>query len=1492
MAFNSFGNAGAGNVSQGPALPEVQTEGLGFLSLAGEAKLRLSMPWSPPPSSHASLLSIASRRGLVAAAGPDGVAVASTDAVRKAFEAPKDGESETRLFTPQLKIPLSLRISQLTFSADEAYLILSAEQGGGLAVYDVNALQQGSTQTAFQIPTNGQSLRALVPNPRPEKAELCAVVTNDGKLLMANFKEGGFVSRDPSKILREQVSCVAWSNRGKQLVAGLGDGTMCQLTPEGDVKAEIPRPPQLDPSYYVSAIVWLENDLFLVFHVSTSSGPQTKCHMVTKQGQNFQYQALNDPVDPYGAVKVPHHTAVRLKDFPPHLQDLLIFSSSAVPDIGLLARSKSPLSPNGPINVFTNVELADDSRRATLPMSQDFETLETPAAIGVSLDLSSKDKVYKPIPTDEQDQSPGPLPGYWVLNEQGILSIWWVVYSESIRGGTTYPGLAVVETGNVESATTPARQTTQPGSFGASNPSPFGSAPAATAPAFGGPSTLGARSSPWGTSPATANGIGSTAFGSTSFGNSGAAAAAKPVFGTSSFGMNNPAPVAPAFGQATTLGAGTSPWGAGGTSSNTPAFGQVGFNNASSGAPGLLGNTTSNNTGTGKGFSSFASQGGFAALGSNAGPDKPSIFAAAKPGIAETGMDTDTSSSFPPPSSKPDPSPGNPFGSQPFKLTSAFKPETNADNGDIETSAGEQTSLFGTAFTSSIKEATEATNSIFGGGQGLFGKPTSNTKTESTTPTTTPSANKFFSQAPSVLGGGGPFSFPSVSSGSLFGKALPKPSTLEAPQAQKTAPAEAPLSPESTNKVTYPREDSSSSSFPIIDSTNAKNIQSQPEDLPLPPDSPTPIAKQEETAAPTKKATPSSAAPLPPDPIKNKAAYSGRLPPLPGESAKPTSAGDAPLPPDPIKNKKAYANKPPPLPAAFTGTKPAGNAPLPPDPVKEPKAYASSLSALPIAKEPSAIAGRGFKFPTNLPPVSDSDDDDLEDESTDAASEGSGVDVAKDLSPSSTGANRTPGFTPQGSFDGGLGGDYSTISRPDPERRSLFAGQNPPIFPQPNALSPRSPSPVRGALPPRMIGNDHMRSFSAPGMASQILAASRKHAPSRLNGSIVGRDAALENAVMEQQRIAKAKKEAEEAQLLIDKEDDVVQQILRTEIKPTLDLDEFIAHSGVVPLAGDSVPAQVEAVYRDINSMIDTLGLNCRSLKAWTDGHREFSSSSRSKADLATPDEWTLEEIEQLTHIIDRVLGTALDEARVTDVEAKVAQVQDIQRELTRDCNKQADIRKIIASRLDPEQAAAYRALPLSAEQAAQQSDLRRQMGQFQTLLAQAEETLVLLKAKIVSVNSASGRGGPVPTIEAIVRTITKMTSMVEKRSGDIDVLENQMRKLRLESTGLSRSREGSPFATPKAKKTLGSSIFSPDRSTREATPMRGSLMRHSLSSSISGIGGDTFRTPPRKKLSGFADAEKRAVKEKRERRAAILTKLKNSIEAKGSSVVALDGVA
>lgn len=230
--------------SQGQDLEIIQTEALGFRSIKGEAKIRLTSSWDELPTHYASLLSIAPRRGLVAAAGPDAVVLASTEKVRNGFESDKDGTSEVRAFDPDLRIPMSMRVSHIAFTADENFLLLSAETGGGLAVYEVEYLLRGSTESAFELGSNGESLRAVAPNPTAEKAELCALVTTNGHMYMVNLK-----TRDLSQ-LKDQSCCVSWSPKGKQLVAGLVDGTIAQMTPEGEVKAVIPKPPNVPDNYH------------------------------------------------------------------------------------------------------------------------------------------------------------------------------------------------------------------------------------------------------------------------------------------------------------------------------------------------------------------------------------------------------------------------------------------------------------------------------------------------------------------------------------------------------------------------------------------------------------------------------------------------------------------------------------------------------------------------------------------------------------------------------------------------------------------------------------------------------------------------------------------------------------------------------------------------------------------------------------------------------------------------------------------------------------------------------------------------------------------------------------------------------------------------------------------------------------------------------------------------------------------------------------------
>ena len=1225
----------------------------------------------------------------------------------------------------------------------------------------------------------------------------------------------------------------------------------------------------------VSFLAWLENDLFLSIHVSTAEQPPQSCyHLITRQKPNFSYQKMTDPVDPFGSPKAPHHTAARLKDFEPNLQDLLVFSSTATPDIGLMSRSKTPLTSEMDAakitGVFTTTELADDSKRATLPMG---ESLDSGLPVGVALDLSSKEPVYKPIPTDEMEQSAGPLPGYWVLNDEGVLSAWWIIYNESVRTGTTYRHLAAVE-GTAPATTQPVKSNpfgapSAPSGTQPSTSNAFGapSAPAFGAPsslgnksAFGGPSALGSKPSPWASQPASSSTGGAT-FGSSTFG--GQTASASPKFGT------------PSFGQQSGMGAHASPWAAASTAASTPAFGQSGFASAKPAAP--FGSTAGASNTSG-GFASFANQGAFGSLSNGGAKSGNSIFGSSKPAGAST--DTNSTTSFPPPSSK---SAGgaNPFGSQPFKLTSSFQPDPKekADEGSNQTSSG-STSMFGSGFASAIGEAAAPSS------PGKFGS-----KEQSTTPTTTPAPSKFFSQTATAPASGGIFGLPSKPTSNIFGAPTIK-AEAESPKPLSEVPS-VPLPPDSTSKASYPLGESSSSSTTTTGSPDSSKL---PEEAPLPPSFGTSKSKPAEKLPLPPDSPPSRGddVPLPPDPSTNKNIYNVKFPPLPGEKEeikpKPEASDDAPLPPDPTKNKKVYDVKFQPIPGVAT---------QPAKPVAAQPARAKSV----FDREPPKSTGL-FMFPTNPPPVSDSEEDDESDgaegeDASEVGTEGSGVDVAKDLSPppgSKDSKDKSPGFTPQSSFDG-LGGSFSTISRPEPERKSLFGntGQTIPTFPQPNPVSPRSPSPIRGAIPPRVLGSEQSRSFSAPGMASQLLGASQR-APSR---PISGRESVAVDSHVEQQRKARERKEAEEAVLLVDEEDERKQELLRASIKPTLELDEFIAHAGPAPAADNNIPAQVEAVYRDINAMIDTLGLNGRALANFIAGHAEaLRHERREKEDLSNPEDWTIGELEDLSRIVSRDLTQDLREACITDAEDKVAECQDLLRDLIRDRSKRNDLQKIIHARFDPEQATANRALPLTTEQAGRQGDLRRDLAHFTRLLAETEESLTLLRAKIASAGGANGKGGPVPTIDAVVRTITKMTAMAEKRSGDVDLLENRMRSLRFASPGtlnfgasMSRSREGSPFNTPK-KQLTSSLMFSPERSFRESTPghhPRASAMRHSLSASIASIGGGMFAVPPRKKMSGFGEVEKKAVKERRARRAVVLGKVRNAIEQRGPVVIALD---
>ena len=1188
--------------------------------------------------------------------------------------------------------------------------------------------------------------------------------------------------------------------------------------------------------------------------------------LVTRQmPATFTYQKLPEVCGPFGLNRSPSCQFMqRLKDFPPSMQDIIIVASTSSEDVGLFTRSKTPLTSNVPAdsitNVFTTTSMATDSRRAQIPMTEDMSS--NTSVIGMAMDFSSKTKVTRPLPAEEMDESSTPLPALMILNNEGVLMSWWVVYADSIRQGTAYPGL-IVNVGTPQSQpqlisqAQPIANTIQQAApaFGQSNfgqngfhenaSNMFGgslSKPAA--PAFGNAGGLGSQSSPWGTLGASTQPGGATAFGKPSFGNA------------TPFGSTAPGA---AFGASGGLGNRASPWGTSSIATPTApsaVFGQAGglgagpaFGATTSG--GVFGAPSSNpNAGVGNvgsGFASFAQGSGFASASAAHGSGE-SVFGKSTP-AASFGSVMDIGSSFGGPSNKSGDKPNGLFGSgDGFVLKSAWKNDAATKEDSNKPGGSESTSLFDGSFGKALGETAAGPGtpqikesdmmSDHSDDNGRPSSPNAAPPRETTTPADTPASVKFFSNSPAT--------------GSLFGtqsqnKATPAATKSVIPATNTTSPnsfaaAVAASDPfasaavkgglfgtkhQDTETPATPR-----GSTPPISTFGMPN----PAIVATTPKSPKIKLEPVDTPFGISKSLPQ--APLPPNPT-SKTSYTPSNSSPSSTAASKASGEDAPLPPDFIvpKNKKPAAPLDDlPLPPDFSHStsKPSAAADAddeeiapPPDDLplspefshstSEPKAAADADDEE-VAPPPDDLPlSPEFSHLTSGPSAAadaDVEEIDLPSKEDDSlGEEDSGVDVAQDISPKSD-TDQSLKVTPESSFGvqvdkSPIGGLFTKITRPQPHTAHPLFGEigkpSATFFPPPTQShsSPRSPSPIRSVIPRNMLRPDVSRSVSAPGIPPQgdlnrkaTLGRPMRKKPLQQT-SILGEEDSMEK--LDRLKKQRAQQQAEEEQDLSDREDEKVREELETEVEPTTTLEPFIAHQDYVGNINKSgVSGQIERVYRDINSMVDTLGLNARSLQAFTKGHSELNQDGgRTREDLESDSDWCLIEIADLA-AVENSIESDLDSGRLHDVQDKIADCRSLQKELAKTRSKNSDIKRIVDTIGDAEHAEALRAAPLSAEQSALRNDLRKDLTDFQKLLAEAEENVSILRAKLVShdIGKKKGLGQKVPTVEAVERTITKMTGMVEKKSGDIDLLETQMRKLNVIGRNAT-SREGSPFATP-----------------------------------------------------------------------------------------------
>ncbi|KAI9926739.1 hypothetical protein MW887_003833 [Aspergillus wentii] len=1424
MAF-SFGasNPAGGNAPAelGPELPDVFTDDVGFKGVSSDSNVRLlRTPWPADalPAPTCALLAVAPSKGIVVGAGPDSLSISSSEAVRKAISAPSgEDKVKTKPFEPQATISLSARPTHVVFCSGDSALVLATENGAQLSVYDTATLLQGNAQPALSVPTNGASFRAIVPNPAPSTeahSSFVALVTTGGELLIADLKGGNLISGPNGNVLKSGVSCVSWSNKGKQLVAGLADGTGYQMTPEGVQKDAIPRPPDLEDNCHVSSISWLENDVFLMVYTPNAEeddmgqNPPSSYYIISRRKQApFLIQKLPELCAPWGLRRTPaYQFMARLRDYKPHLKDVLIVSSTASTDVGLITRSDQPLASDdaakGTVGLFTMTEVNDDTKKASPPLT---DSGDETSVIGLGLDLSSTEIVVAPIQGEDIAESSTPLPNLLLLNHDGILSSWWFIYSESIRQKLPYQGLASLNQqpqqpqapAPAPALQAPAQPAFAQSGFGASaassGPSPFGK-PSTAAPAFGSPSTFGGSQ--------------------------------KPSFGTPSFG-------APSFGSPSQIGSGFGAPSAPGQAG--PQFGKSGFGSmgtSSFGQPSTpakpLGSLPFSTPGatSGGGFGSFAGGGGsgFASFAS-AKPAGESPFgkpATANPfgkpsGASIFGGQTDQNTAFASPKTDQQ-KPAFGLGSNGFVLGSAFKGDGSAANDGPKPEKPSGLFSMGESLddmVSTPSKPSPPTESMDDMDDEPVAPQPAQPPAKESAPTPAP--------VPSLFGQPSKPAAPSGPTPSLFG-ALAKPA-----EAAPSGPTPSPF-----GSLAKPAEAAPtapiSKPFSLFGNAGARKQVTSPlsppsEKTSVP--SSTPKKEQPTDVENTPKIQPEEA-PLPPDPT-TKASYG------PGDTSassnvSKSSVDDAPLPPDFVTKPKPVSKDvgEPPLPPDFV-TKPketkepavkAEEAPLPPDPTE--------ISTTKPAETPGPVPDDGSDV------ESEQDGDEEEDEHADdeePAEEGdgddaeesgftdSGEDITHDISHTEEEAEASPESSFGKPFGtSAVGGLFGKIPKPaqNEQPRQLFGEIGKPIFPPGGRFNhepPRSPSPVRDGAQKGRLRPDNFRSASAPQGPGNTLAA-RKAALTETalrESQLKPRPAEINRE--EQARLhAQAQREEEEAlSLSDDDEDERLRADLARPLEPVPTLDPFLPHQDYTgQTSKPGIPGQIERLYRDINSMVDTLGINARSLSSFL-LYQQSSDDSNSGKWVETlqgdhpagvlDEKLLLREIEKLDDAVV-VLAGSLQQQRVQGVEEKLDQCREL---LGKDIltlrSQCASIQKTLDAHTD---AAAILSAPLSAEQANLQQDLRSASTDIQARLADLEQGVSLLRAKIADVprpdSSTNGPRPPMkrPTVEAVASTIATMMNMAESKSSDIDVLEVQLKKLGIDTTASPASREGSPFATPK----------------------------------------------------------------------------------------------
>jgi nucleoporin NUP159 len=1095
----------------------------------------------------------------------------------------------------------------------------------------------------------------------------------------------------------------------------------------------------------VMGLYWLKNQELLLVHNPNPSAnledPDNKYHIVSydKGMTEFTFHPTTwDPllVAPQGPSRpLPaRFSAVRLQNWEPDLDDMLIVTTSHTDTIAVLTHSSKPLSSTQPPEMCEKwtVTRPEDTRQAAVPLRVFGEDGDS-VFIGEALDLSATEKIARPVRMlEEIDEAPWPLPAYMALTHQGVLIAWWIVWDRSVEDRTRYPSLIAGngEKPEASEAPTPANgqmstpmkplPTSGTGStfakaaatFGGTSIPQFGATGLGSTPPF-----IPKTSQPFGsTTPAPTN-TATASFGSPSI--LGAPKTAAP------FGSTTPAatkPAAPSFGSPSVMGAPKA--------SGFGAVGGIGNKPSPWGTPSQAqSNPFSAASGNASGFAKFGQPGGgstFSSFGSNGGSQ--SGFASLGQKSAFPGLKTEpsagstitigsgTGSSLPSWANTPAQQGSSIFGQPKASFNTSSFESKDSDSGDAENRKRDES-------TPTPQVPSQSANGLFGLAGGFkLGSTFEGDGSAHDDPAkpTAPSTGGFFgSDFASGLGG------PSYDQ--LKAPTTPaKDATKDAPKDLSTTPA----SPPRQQKQLFP------GATPTKESATPK----------VPP--------------PVEQTPKTDEAPLPPDflTFKPTQPIDDELPPIAGSPGIKVEAPSSSVEASPIDEEDGDHE------GDYSAEEEYE------DESDEVEEVEETLPSDTIRKVQGPRNG-GFSFqdsvnqsPRVFPPAP----------TPPAAKPGATSTSVRSTSPAQPALFGQPS-KPQTTAS--LFG-----SQPQKGSFSLSSTAAKPHFPAPTSRTQdsfRSPSPVRPAS--SLARGPRREPIAAPGSSlSASVQQSRSLTPQPL-----ATDLEDEEAERMHEQLSRP---IEPSRIL----DEFVAYQNYTGSSPSK-----TGHAAQIEMIYKDINGMIDALGWNARSVQSFTRYHKQSQSSHKVDQQTLEDIEDEGEDGSWFEQWTLGEMGALKAVEDE-LEHELDSGRVQNVLDKLSQLARLLREKAKLMTRLNDIRRQILTRKDPEKAESLRKAPLSKEDADTQKTLRNEYARLLTLLSQAEQASIVLRSRLAAHNARHGTAGAMPTVEAVRNTMMKISRLAEERNSKITLLESQMRKINLTDSSRPSSSASRSVGTPR----------------------------------------------------------------------------------------------